>query len=116
MSNYVRLSELRGISINFPGDFFVLAAWILANDLEWSARQQNSSRRTTLYGLIKKYTILTGEDSMKIEQRLISEGISLEATLQPDEYQTPNQALHLTKDSLGRDGASLRTRKISNQA
>jgi hypothetical protein len=53
---------------------------------------------------------------MKIEQRLISEGISLEATLQPDEYQTPNQALHLTKDSLGRDGASLRTRKISNQA
>ena len=98
MSKYVRLSELRDISINFHGDLFVLAAWILANDLEWSARQRNTFRRTTINGLIKHYLILTGEDAMKIQQRLISAGISLEATLQPDEYQTPNQALHLTND------------------
>ncbi|CAK0757509.1 hypothetical protein CCP4SC76_2970007 [Gammaproteobacteria bacterium] len=96
LSKYVRLSELRELSISFHGDLFVLAAWVLANDIEWSARQRGTVRRTTLHGLVGKYVTLTGEDPMKIRQCLIAAGISLEATLQPDEYQTPNQALHLT--------------------
>ncbi len=86
---------MRDLSIDFHGDLYVLAAWVPANDIEWSARQRASVRRTTMHGLVGKYAILTGEDSMKIRQCLIAAGISLEATLQPDEYQTPNQALHL---------------------
>ena len=96
-SKCVRLSELREISVNFPGDVFVLAAWILANDMEWSARQRNTVRRTTLHGLVGKYAMLTGEDATKIRQCLISAGMPLDATLEPDEYQTPNQALHLAE-------------------
>lgn len=98
MSKYVRLSELRELSINFPGDLYVLAAWILANDIEWPARQRNTVRRTTLHGLVGKYAMLTGDDSKKIRQCLISAGIPLEATLEQDEHQTPTQTLHLTND------------------
>lgn len=95
MQKHVRLSELRDISINFPGDLYVLAAWVLANDIVWSGHQRNSTRRTTLHGLVSKYSMLTREigDSEKLRSCLISAGLPLDATLEPDDHQTPNQVL-----------------------
>ena len=97
MQKHVRLSELRDISINFPGDLYVLAAWVLTNDIVWSAHQRNSTRRTTLHGLVGKYSMLTREngDSEKLKSCLVSAGLSLDATLEPDDDQTPNQVLEL---------------------
>ena len=95
MQKHVRLSQLRDISINFPGDLYVLAAWVLTNDIVWSTHQRNSIRRTTLHGLVGKYSMLNTErgDSEKLRSCLISAGLPLDATLEPDDHQTPNQVL-----------------------
>ena len=97
MQKHVRLSQLRDISINFPGDLYVLAAWVLTNDIVWSTHQRNSIRRTTLHGLVGKYSMLNTErgDSEKLRSCLVSAGFSLDATLEPDDNQTPNQVLEL---------------------
>lgn len=62
-----------------------------------SAHQRNSTRRTTLHGLVGIYSMLTREngDSEKLIYCLVSAGLSLDATLEPDDDQTPNQVLEL---------------------
>ena len=101
MQKKVRLSELRDISINFPGDFYVLAAWVLTNDLVWSSHQKNTYRRTTLNGLVGKYSMLNREngDVEKLKLRLASAGLSLDATLEPDD-QTANDDDHTLNQGL----------------
>jgi hypothetical protein len=93
----VRLSELRDFTLLFPGDVFVLAAWVLANDLAYSARSPGSTRRTTIHGLAGKLAYLTDSTLEAIRARFLAAGFPLGATLEPDEDQTPQQVLALSR-------------------
>ena len=50
-----------------------------------------------MHGLVRKYSMLTSEDgdSEKLKLCLVSAGLSLDATLEPDDDKTPNQVLEL---------------------
>jgi hypothetical protein len=55
----VRVSELKRISIQFYGDVYILALWIVAKDLAYSEQHPYTTRRTTIHGLSSQLSYLT---------------------------------------------------------
>jgi hypothetical protein len=86
----VKVSELKRISIQFPGDLYVLAAWVAMSDLAYSKQHPNCTRRTTIYGLSKKLSYLTDISSKVIESQLAAAEFPLEATIELDDNSSQN--------------------------
>ena len=91
----VRVSELKRISIQFPGDVYVLAVWVLVNDLAYSEHHPNCTRRTTIHGLSSKLAYLTDVSSEVIESQFVAAGFPPGATIEPDDKTSPVHLLQL---------------------
>jgi hypothetical protein len=94
----VEVSELKKLSIQFPGDVYILAVWVLANDLAYSKERPNSTRRTTIHGLSSKLSCLTNTSLATIESQFVSAGFDLGATIELDEQNSPNLLLSIASD------------------
>ncbi|MEA5578705.1 hypothetical protein [Anabaena sp. UHCC 0451] len=90
----VRVSELKTISIQFPQDVYMLALWVLANDLAYS-KQHSSTCRTTIHGLSNKLSYLTRIDLKSIKSQFDAAGFSDEAIIEPDDNNHPNDIFQL---------------------
>ena len=84
MSNHkIQISELKGISILYNEDVYDLAQWLLRLDL--ARTTPTRIPRHTIYGLANRYAYLTQMDKEEVLQRLAQQGVSLDATIEPDE-------------------------------
>lgn len=86
----VRVSELKKLSIQFPGDVYLLAVWVLANDLAYSEQYPNRIRRTTIHGLSGKLAYLTGISFSVVESHFVATGFPPGATIELDDKNPPN--------------------------
>ncbi|MDD1415771.1 hypothetical protein MEN41_14390 [Dolichospermum sp. ST_con] len=85
---------LKTISIHFPKDVYMLALWVLANDLAYSKRH-SGTRRTTIHGLSLKLSYLTDIDFKSIKSQFVDAGFSAEATIEPDGNNHPHDIFQL---------------------
>lgn len=88
--NLVRVSELKKLSIQFRGDVYVLAVWVLANDLAYSEQYPNRTRRTTIHGLSGKLAYLTGISADVVESHFVAAGFPAGATIELDDKKHPD--------------------------
>ena len=84
----VKVSQLKEISIQFAGDVYVLAKWIVANDLVYSEQHPYSTRRTTINGLATKLAYMTDINYEEVKSKFVEAGFSLEALLEEDGNKT----------------------------
>jgi hypothetical protein len=89
----VRISELKTISIQFPKDVYMLAVWVLANDLAES--KHSGTCRTTIHGLSSKLSYLTRINLQSIKSQFAAAGFSDEATIEPDDNNHPHDIFQL---------------------
>jgi hypothetical protein len=90
MKDIVYLSQIKDISILWPGDLHMFADFLLraydAKDLR--SNKQNKSRvvksRPTLKGLANRYSIVTHVLQIEIESKIMQYGLSLGATVEHD--------------------------------
>lgn len=94
----VKVSELKEISIQFPRDVYILAVWVLANDLAYSAQFQNRTRRTTIHGLSRRIAYLTGISSDVVKSHFVAAGFLPEATIEPNDTSHSNLLQSITGD------------------
>lgn len=59
-NEHIGVREFKNISIRFPGDVYILAAWIAMSDAAKSTPTRKS--RTTLQGLARSFAMLHGTD------------------------------------------------------
>ncbi|MDD1438440.1 hypothetical protein MEN24_19330, partial [Dolichospermum sp. ST_sed10] len=78
----------------FPKDVYMLALWVLANDLAYSKRH-SGTRRTTIHGLSLKLSYLTDIDFKSIKSQFVDAGFSAEATIEPDGNNHPHDIFQL---------------------
>lgn len=90
----VRVSELKRLSIQFSCDVYILAVWILVNDLVYSKHTPGCTRRTTIHGLSKNLAYLTRISSDVIESHFTAAGFPAGATIELDD-DTPANLLQL---------------------
>jgi hypothetical protein len=90
----VRISELKTISIQFPKDVYMLAVWVLANDLAYS-KQHSGTRRTTIHGLSSNLSYLTRINLQSIKSQFAAAGFSDEAIIEPDDNNHPHDIFQL---------------------
>jgi hypothetical protein len=55
----IRLSELKRVSLIFPGDLYLLAVWQMAMNLAYTRNHPGSRARQTIRGLASAYVSLT---------------------------------------------------------
>jgi hypothetical protein len=90
----VRVSELKTISIQFPGDVYILALWVLVNNIDYS-KKNSCTRRTTIHGLSGQLASLTDISQESIESQFVAAGFFPGATIEPDDNKHPHDLFQL---------------------
>jgi hypothetical protein len=92
----IRLSELKRVSLIFPGDLYLLAVWQMAMNLAYARNHPGSRARQTIRGLASAYVSLTWSQGWnwtlaEIEARINKAGMPMAAIIDLDEEIDPLQ-------------------------
>lgn len=84
------ISQLRRVSLVFPGDLYLLAVWLMGLNYAYSRDHPGSSRRQTVHGLATQFAYLVYStnpqwNSEAIKKRIAEAGLPLDAKIELDE-------------------------------
>ena len=84
------ISQLRRVSILFPGDLYLLAVWLMGLNYAYSRDHPGSSCRQTIHGLATNFQYLVYSKNPTwtteaVKMRIAEAGLPLDAQIELDE-------------------------------